>query len=152
MSSRLRLVTVLLDHYALAIEVAGEPITVEIVLEGRIDLETPGAGDSVCGVAMLTDLDMATSKPLANSDRWADRSAFSRDIIDLAMMEPSPELLNQAVAKAEVAYRSAVVDDLNKAIDYLRDNPHRLDECMRELRMLNTPKAVIWDRIKRLSS
>ena len=143
---------VVADQYGIRtlLDVDGEPIKFEIVLEGRIDLATPDSGDGICGVATLTDLDMATSKLLANSDRWADRSVFSRDIIDLAMMEPGPDLLCRAIAKSESAYRSAVVDDLNKAIDYLRDNPHRLDECMRELRMHDTPKAVLWDRIKRL--
>lgn len=145
---------VLADQYGIRtlLDVDGQPIKFEIVLEGRIDLDTPGTHDSICGVATLTDLDMATSKLLANSDRWADRATYSRDIIDLAMMEPSPDLLSQAVAKAESAYRSAVVNDLGKAIDFLRDNPHHLDECMRELRMHNTPKAVLWDRIKRLGA
>ncbi|MUL61089.1 hypothetical protein B5P44_00615 [Mycobacterium sp. CBMA 213] len=145
---------VVADRYGIRtlLDVDGAPIKFEIVLEGRIEPETPGPGDSVCGVATLTDLDMATSKLLANSDRWAERAAFSRDIIDLATMEPGPDLLGWAIAKAESAYRSAVVSDLNKAIDYLRDNPHRLDECMRDLRMHSTPKAVLWDRIKRLSA
>lgn len=145
---------VVADQYGIrtVLDVDGEPIKFEIVLEGRIDLQTPDTRDNICGVAALTDLDMATSKLLANSDRWADRATFSRDIIDLAMMEPGLDLLNEAIAKAESAYRSAVVNDLNKAIDYLRDNPHRLDECMHELRMHNTPKAVLWDRIKRLSA
>lgn len=93
---------------------------------------------------------MASSKLLANSDRWADQSACSRDVIDLAMMEPGQDLLDRAIAKAESAYRSTVVNDLVRAIDYLRDNPHRLDTCMRELQMHDTPKALLWDRIKRL--
>lgn len=143
---------VVADQYGLRtlLDVDGEPIKFEIVSEGRIGLETPGLDDSICGVATLTALDMAASKLLANSDRWADRAVFSRDVIDLAMMEPGRDLLSRAIAKAESAYRSAVVDDLSKAIDYLRDNPHRLDECMRELQMYDTPKAVLWDRIKRL--
>ncbi|MEB3052068.1 nucleotidyl transferase AbiEii/AbiGii toxin family protein [Mycolicibacter sp. MYC123] len=143
---------VVADQYGVRtlLDVDGEPIRFEIVSEGRIALETPSPGDSICGVATLTALDMATSKLLANSDRWADRAVFSRDVIDLAMMEPGPDLLSRAIAKAESAYRSAIIDDLNKAIDDLRDNPHRLDDCMRELRMYDTPKAVLWDRIKRL--
>lgn len=143
---------VVADQYGLRtlLDVDGEPIKFDIVSEGRIRLETPGPGDSICGVATLTAQDMAASKLLANSDRWADRAVCSRDVIDLAMMEPGPDLLSRAIAKAESAYRTAIVDDLNKAIDYLRDNAHRLDECMRELRMYDTPKAVLWDRIKRL--
>lgn len=140
------------DQYGIRtlLEVDGEPIKFEIVLEGRITLEEPGQRDAVCGVATLTDLDMVASKLLANSDRWADRSVYSRDIIDLAMMEPSRDLMARAVAKAETAYKSSIVGDLNKAIDYLQDNPHRLDDCMRELLLTKPPKAALWDRIKQL--
>lgn len=143
---------VVADQYGIRtlLDVDGTPIKFEIVTEGRIDLQTPRAGDSICGVATLTDLDMAASKLLANSDRWADRAVFSRDLIDLAMMEPSSDLLSEAIAKAESAYRSAIVADLNNAIEYLRSNPHRLDECLRELQIYATPKAVLWHRIKRL--
>lgn len=143
---------VVADQYSIRtlLDVEGEPIKFEIVAEGRISLETPRPGDSICGVTTLTTVDMVACKLLANSDRWADRAVFSRDVIDLAMMEPDPDLLSSAIAKAESAYSSAIVDDLSKAIDYLRTNPHRLDDCIRELQMYDTPKAVLWDRIKRL--
>lgn len=139
------------DQYGIRTIVdAGVPIKLEIVSEGRISFETPDAADQVCGVATLTALDMATSKLLANSDRWADTSVFSRDLIDLAMMEPDNHLADEAISKAESAYGTSVVRDLNKAIDYHRDNPHRLDQCIRELKMDSTPKALLWDRIQRL--
>ncbi|MDD7812451.1 nucleotidyl transferase AbiEii/AbiGii toxin family protein [Mycobacterium sp. CSUR Q5927] len=143
---------VVADQYGIrtVLDVDGEPIKFEIILEGRIALETPAPVDNICGVTTLTDLDMVASKLLANSDRWADRAVFSRDVIDLAMMEPGPGLLRKAIAKAESAYGSTIVTDLNEAIDYLRTNPHRLDDCMRELQMSDIPKAVLWDRIKRL--
>lgn len=143
---------VVADQYGIrtVLEVDGEPIKFEIILEGRIALETPVPGEHICGITTLTDLDMAVSKLLVNSDRWADRTVFSRDVIDLAMMAPGPDLLRRAIAKAESAYGSAIVTDLNGAIDYLRHNPHRLDDCLRELQMSATPKAVLWDRIKRL--
>ena len=51
---------------------------------------------------------MATSKLLANSDRWMDDGVFSRDLIDLAMMAPALPLLRQAVAKAEQAYGTSI--------------------------------------------
>jgi hypothetical protein len=34
---------------------------------------------------------MAATKLGANADRCADRATFSRDVIDLAMMKPSPK-------------------------------------------------------------
>ena len=69
-------------------------------------------------------------------------------VFDLKRTEPPiPTLLNLAITKAKLAYGPAIVSDPNNAIDHLRDNPHRLDDCMRELQLCDTPKAVLWDRI-----
>jgi hypothetical protein len=121
------------------------------VLEGRIALESPGAEDRICGLAALTPLDMATSKLLANSDRWRDDAVFSRDLIDLAMMAPTKKLLHRAIDKARTAYGDSVGTDLAKAIQDLRDRPHRLGDCTQVLRMGTVPKAVLWARIRALS-
>ncbi len=109
------------DQYGIRtmLRVADQTIKFEIVLEGRIELADPGASDEVCGVATLTPLDMATSKLLANSDRGGDDGVFNRDIIDLAMMNPSLVLLRQAVAKAETAYVQAIRQDIEKALQRL---------------------------------
>jgi hypothetical protein len=139
------------DQYGLRTGVAidGQEIKFEIVLEGRFELAPPRAEDVVCGVATLTPLDMATSKLLANSDRWADDSAFSRDLIDLAMMSPPLRLLRQAVVKAEGAYGSSVLRDLGKAVDGIRNRQGRLERCMQAMAM-TLPKAVLWGRIRAL--
>ncbi len=121
-----------------------------IVLEGRITLDAPGDGDLLCGVATLTPLDMATSKLLANADRWRDDSVLCRDLIDLAMMMPSKALLREAIAKAEGAYGAAIQTDLRRAVQDLRERPHRLDHCMRAMAMTAVPKALLWKRIKSL--
>jgi hypothetical protein len=142
------------DQYGLrtVVRVDGIEIKFEIVLEGRITLEAPGAGDAVCGVATLTPLDLATSKLLANSDRWADDAVFSRDLIDLAMMVPPKKLLKAAIDKARGAYGDSIENDLLKAIDALRALPHRLDRCMEAMQMRSVPKALLWQRIKALGS
>ena len=114
--------------------VQGAAIKFEIVLEGRIALDPAGAGDHICGVATLTPLDMATSKLLANSDRWREDAVLSRDLIDLAMMKPPKALLRQAIAKAKGAYGDSIEADLAKAIGDLRERPHRLDHCMQAMR------------------
>jgi Nucleotidyl transferase AbiEii toxin, Type IV TA system len=125
-------------------------IKFEIVLEARITLGAPGDADLLGGVATLTPLDLATSKLLANADRWRDDSVLCRDLIDLAMMVPSQALLREAIAKAEGAYGAAVVADLRNAIQALRERPHRLDHCMQAMRMTTIPKALLWKRIKAL--
>lgn len=130
----------------------GIDIKFEIVHETRIELEPPGTGDEVCGVATLTRLDMATTKLLANSDRWADDAVMSRDLIDLAMMVPERNLFRSAAAKAGAAYGKSILVDLAKAIEALRARPHRLDRCMEAMQMTTVPKALLWKRIKALGT
>ena len=139
------------DQYGIRtmLEVEGFQIKFEIVLEGRITLETPTASDQIAGVTTLTALDMATSKLLANSDRWADDSAFSRDLVDLAMMQPRAALLVQALEKATLAYGNCVERDLNKAIEALQTRAGRLERCMQMMQM-TVAKALLWQRIKAL--
>lgn len=129
--------------------VADQPIKFEIVLEGRIELAAPKAGDEICGIATLTPLDMATSKLLANSDRWADDGVFNRDIIDLGMMKPSLALLRSAVEKAEIAYGQAIRQDLDKALQRLQNRHGWLERCMQAMAM-NLPKAVVWQQLRAL--
>lgn len=128
---------------------AGHPIKFEIVLEGRIELSPPGAGDEVCGIATLAPLDMAAGKLLANSDRWAVDGVFNRDVIDLAMMEPSLDLLRRAAAKAETAYGQTIKRDLQNAIDRLQRKHDWLERCMDALAM-TLPKALVWKNIRSL--
>ena len=139
------------DQYGIrtALQVADQAIKFEIVLEARMELAAPGVNDTICGVATLTPLDMAASKLLANSDRWADDSVFNRDVIDLAMMNPSLHLLRQAVAKAETAYGDAIRRDLEQAIQQLQDRHGRLERCIEALAM-NLPKAVVWKNLRAL--
>lgn len=139
------------DQYGIRtmLMVAEQPIKFEIVLEGRIELEVPGASDEVCGVATLTPLDMLTSKLLANSDRWNDDGVFNRDVIDLAMMTPTLSMLRKAVAKAEQAYGQSICEDLDKAISRLHTRHDWMDRCMRAMAM-NIPKAVLWKRVRAL--
>ena len=141
------------DQYGIrtVLGVDGDAIKVEIVLEARIVLATPTPTDQVCGVAALTALDMATSKLLANSDRWADDSVFSRDVIDLAMLQPKGKLLSEAIAKASLAYGNSISIDLAKAVRQLRDREGRLALCMQALQ-INLPKALLWQRIRALAA
>ncbi len=139
------------DQYGIRtmLSVAEEPIKFEIVLEGRIKLAAPTVKDMVCGIPTLTVLDMAASKLLANSDRWGDDGVFSRDLIDLAMMQPRLPLLRQAIAKAEAAYGQAIRVDLEKAIHRLQQRQGWLERCMQAMSM-RLPKALLWQRVHNL--
>jgi Nucleotidyl transferase AbiEii toxin, Type IV TA system len=135
--------------------VDGVGIKFEVVLEARIKLDVPQDSsdlDTVCGVTLLTPLDRITTKLLAHSDRWRDDSVFSRDLIDLAMLQPSKKMLSSALIKARTAYGSSIDTDLEKSVQYLRDRPHRLDQCMAAMAINSVPKALLWKRIKALVS
>lgn len=138
------------DQYGIRtiVEVSSARIKMEIISEGRIDLEPPSKADRICGIPTLSPLDMATSKLLANSDRWFDDSVLNRDLIDLAMMEPKLSLLRAALGKAHEAYES-VERDLHRAIERLGERNGRLEVCKQQLRM-TVPTAVLWKRIKAL--
>ena len=140
------------DQYGLRtlVREGGVTIKFEIVLEARIAFDPPGPSDTIAGVAALTPLDLATSKLLAMADRWRDDSVFGRDLIDLAMMQPAKSLLHAAIAKAAVAYGDSIESSLTKAVQDLRDRPHRLDACMGAMRMTTLSKAQLWARIKAL--
>jgi hypothetical protein len=93
---------------------------------------------------------MATSKLLANSDRWNDDGVFSRDIIDLAMMSPSITLLRTAVTKAEAAYGKGVICmDLEKALERLQNSNGWLERCIQAMAM-ELPKALVWQKLRAL--
>jgi Nucleotidyl transferase AbiEii toxin, Type IV TA system len=129
--------------------VDNQPIKFEIVREGRIEIAPPSSTDELCSIATLTPLDLATSKLLANSDRWNDDGVFSRDVIDLAMMSPPLPLLQQAVSKAEQAYGESILRDLGKAIDALQTRNGWLERCMQVMAM-SLSKAQLWQRVRAL--
>jgi hypothetical protein len=136
------------DQYGIRtlIEAGGYPIKFEIVLEGRIELEKPDIASKVCGITSLSPIDMLASKLLANSDRGLDSSVFSRDLIDIAMMQPSSTLLNQAIAKATGAYGASIVSDLRKCITRIQTTPNWLERCMQAM-VLQLPKKILLERI-----
>ncbi len=139
------------DQYGIRtqLRLAGQPVKLEIVLEGRIEFAIPGSGDEVCGIATLTPLDMAASKLLANSDRWNDDGVFNRDLIDLAMMGLPLSLLRKAVVKAEQAYGQSVLNDLAKAINRFQIRQGWAERCMQAMAM-NCPKALLWQKVRAL--
>ena len=139
------------DQYGIRtlLAVDEQPIKFEIILEARIELLSSKIEDDVCGVPSLTMLDMATCKLLANSDRWNDDSVFSRDVIDLAMMKPSHQLLKDAIEKAQGAYGDAIENDLKKAISRLKTRESWLDRCMTAMNM-TAPKAMVWKNLNNL--
>lgn len=139
------------DQYGIRtlLQIDDQPIKFEVVREARIALEKPGPDDLLCGISTLTPIDLAASKLLANADRYADDGVFSRDLIDLAMLEAKPPVLRQALSKAESAYGQAIRRDLSRAIQRIKQRPGWLAHCMRTMTM-DMPEALLWQKIRRL--
>ena len=140
------------DQYGIRTHVrcAGSIIKFEILLEARIALAAPEEDDRICGVRTLSALDLSAEKLLANADRWADDSVFSRDLIDLAMQGADAKDLQAACVKAEGPYGTSVRRCVGEAVESLRRRPHRLGECMKALAMRTVSKAQLWQRIRRV--
>ncbi len=141
----------LTDQYGIRarLRVNGLPIKFEIVFEGRLTLEAPQDTDTVCGIPCLTLRDMVASKLLANSDRYSDDATFSRDLIDLAMIPCRAPDFRSALARAEVAYGTAIQRDLLRAIAKIGTRPQWLERCMAAM-AVTTPRALLWQRIRAL--
>ena len=138
------------DQYGIRTQVRSGMSTIkfEIVLEARIELATPGNGDSVCGIQTLAPVDLAAEKLLANADRWADDAVYSRDLIDLAMMKADRPLLEAGCVKAEAAYGDSIRRSLAQAVDTLQSRRGRLEECMTALSIGPVTKAQLWQAIR----
>lgn len=126
-------------------------IKFEIVFEARISFDVPGPSDMIGDIATLSRLDLIASKLLANSDRWNDQAVFSRDIIDLVMLDPGKDELNKALQKAHSAYGDSIHKDLHKALEALLVNNDRLEKCIYWLK-IDTPKALLWQKLHDLKS
>ena len=141
------------DQYGIRTQVRSGESTIkfEIVLEARIELATPDDGDRVCGIQTLAPIDLAAEKLLANADRWADDSVYSRDVIDLAMMRADRPLLEAACVKAESAYGESVRRSLSQAVDGLQTRHGRLEACMLALSIEGITRAQLWQAIRKVA-
>lgn len=118
------------DRYGIrtVLVVEDVPVKFEIVLEGRVSLDCERIES--LPVPVLDRVGLFTEKLLANSDRYADRGVYARDIIDLlVMIEHWGEIPAQAWEKAQEAYGVAVSTDFEQAIRRLGNNSGYLDEC-----------------------
>jgi len=120
------------DGIRTVIAASGTPIKFEIVREARIELS--GTTVPSLPVPCLTNTDLFAEKLLANADRYADKSALSRDIIDLMMMESKSGCIPKAAwDKAINAYGDSVRGAFEKSKDLLRSNPEYLRSCLTKM-------------------
>jgi len=139
------------DQYGIrtVIGIGEAKIKLEIISEGRISFDLPEPKEFIDGIPSLTRLDSIASKLLVNSDRYADDSVYSLDLIDLAMIKPTKKELHLAMEKAKKAYGDSIQRDLVRSIDYLFQREKRLDKCTDYLK-IDLPVSVIYQNIQKL--
>ncbi len=141
------------DRYGIrtVLEVEGVPVRFEVVLEGRIPLrcETVDA----LPVPVLARTDLFAEKLLANCDRWADRSAFARDVLDLLVMSahwgPIPA---EAIEIASKAYGPAVLTAFERATQALASDPAYLARCFDALAVSSETQTMVRERLARVGA
>lgn len=119
---------------------SGRPIKLEIVFEGRIQFAATRDEDRIDGVWTLAMEDKVATKLMANSDRWADDSVWSRDIIDLAVLTDGGAADPAGVAKAVHAYGPSSLRDFERARAHLLERDGWLARCMRSM-AVSLPEA-----------
>jgi len=139
------------DQYGIrtVIGIGEAKIKLEIIGEGRISFDLPEPKEFIDGIPSLTRLDSIASKLSVNSDRYADDSVYSLDLIDLAMIKPTKKELHLAMEKAKKAYGDSIQRDLVRSIDYLFRREKRLDKCTDYLK-IDLPVSVIYQKIQKL--
>lgn len=113
------------DGVRTVLEVDGRPIKFEIVREANISLTS----DAVLhGVPVLSRESLFAEKLLANADRYGDKTALSKDILDLVVMEHAWGAIPEASMRiAKGAYASGVEESLLRAKTLLAmDDAYRL--------------------------
>lgn len=75
---------------------------------------------------------------------------MSRDILDLAMLQPTAKVWKAGLQKAEAAYGAVILPSLAKARQRLLGEPQRLARCMKALQV-HTPQALVYQRLVKLA-
>lgn len=128
------------DRYGIRtfLDVGGEKLKFEIILEGRISLS--GGTVDALPVAVLDGASCCAEKFLANADRWSDESVLGRDVIDLAFMAArwGRDPLRKGVATATEAYGKVVARDAKRAATKMLERADWRRRCVASLSVTDT--------------
>lgn len=129
------------DQYGVrfVVRVENIPIKFEIVAEARISFQ-PAEYHKWSDVPCLSFADSCSEKLLSNSDRWADRSVESKDLIDLSMLRLQSEIPDISIKKAESAY--PVIKPLEKSIRTFQSEPDYRAVCFSSLQVRDRAKVI----------
>ncbi len=140
------------DRYGIrmAVDVAGAPLKLEIVGEGRIDLV--GTDDPTLPVARLGDVDLVAEKLLANEDRLWDEGSMGRDVIDLLVLEHVLGALPDAAwEKARGAYGASVERAWAQGLGWVRERSEQRARWLEAMQVSDDARAVIEARLEALA-
>lgn len=140
------------DQYGIrgTVLVLDTPVKLEIVAEGRVELDQIDTSNDILGVAALSNSDLLCQKLLANSDRFLDSSTFNRDLLDIAFMEPRSIRTSLGWQKAEGAYGGSIARDFERAAAQLLDDPAWLRRCLEQLEIA-APRALVYKLIEQIA-
>ena len=131
---------VIADRYGIRtfIEMHGERLKFEIVLEARIELA--GGTERGLPVPALNKTSCFAEKFLANADRWLDASVLGRDVIDLAFMAAhwGDEPLRAGFHIATEAYGKVVAGAARRAATKMIEQAAWRKRCVSGLEISDT--------------
>ena len=137
------------DQYGIRtiIDVQGEPVKFQIILEARIQV----AAMKVKGipVPVLDRTSCFAEKWLANADRWNDKAVLSRDAIDLAFMLSSWRI-DEALAGARLAiaaYGDAIGRAARGASAKLLEDAAYRKQCTKDLDIADAKRLLSGLRV-----
>lgn len=140
---------VIADRYGIRtfLDMGGEKLKLEIILEGRIGLS--GGAEKGLPVPALDAASCCAEKFLANADRWGDESVLGRDAIDLAFMAArwGREPLRAGLATATEAYGKVVVGDAKRAATKMLERADWRRHCVAALSLTDTRTLLAGLRI-----
>lgn len=131
---------VVADRYGIRtfLDVGGERLKLEIILEGRIGLS--GGVQNGLPVPALDAAACCAEKFLANADRWNDESALGRDVIDLAFMAArwGGEPMRAGLTTATEAYGKVAAGDAKRAAVKMLERADWCHRCVTALSLTDT--------------
>lgn len=113
-------------------------LKLEIVAEWNLKIDRP---EIIRSIPCLNLCDRITAKLLTNVDRGADRSKFSRDLIDLAIIATQTEIPIEAIEKAQNIYPDTI-ERLTETIALFQRFTRYRDRCYEKLQ-INRPEIII---------
>ena len=136
---------VIADRYGIrtVLDIGGERLKCEFILEGRIELSGSNIGD--LPVSALDAVSCCAEKFLANADRWLDESAIGRDVIDLAFMTArwGREPVSAGLAIAAQAYGKVTAADAKRAATKMLERADWRRRCVAALSLTDTRTLLL---------